>query len=297
MEQRYLKIMELSEILDLSVRLYRKNFIPLVLAQVPLTLTVFFVLMRGGGTGFFDVFNQTPSYTGNLDNYFITMLLSFVQSILVYPLVLGAVTKVASDCILQESPSVKKAYKFALHNKGKLIVTSVVISFAIGLVVGIFISAPLALIIFGMRAPGSSTGALVLVLFALLFTGIGVVIASFLWIRWVTTFPVLVNEEDEDLGTFDAMKRSWNLVQGHTRKLFFVMVAVSLIPTLVQLSPSAMGLFAGRFLAILTVVFGVVAQGLISPLVDCTRVVIYFELKTRKEGFDLEKRVEQLQEV
>lgn len=295
MEQRYLKVMELSEILDLSVRLYRKNFIPLVLAQVPLTLAVFFVLMRGGGTSFFDMFNQTPSYAGtSLDNYFVTMLLSFVQSILVYPLVLGAVTKVASDCILQESPSVTEAYKFALHNKGKLIVTSFVIGFVIGLVTGIFISMPVALITYGTMTSGSSSGAIILIPFALLFAVIGVAIASFLWIRWVTTFPVLVNEEDEDLGTLDAMKRSWNLVQGHTRKLFFVMVAVSLIPTLIQFSPSAIEFLAGRSLAILTVVFGVVAQGLVGPLVDCTRVVIYFELKTRKEGLDLEKRVEQL---
>ncbi|MBU7048507.1 MAG: DUF975 family protein [Theionarchaea archaeon] len=294
MEQRYLKVMELSEILDLSVKLYRKNFVPLVIAQVPLTLAVFFVLMMDGGTSFFDMFNQTPSYTGNLNYYFVTMLLSFIHSILVYPLVLGAVTKVASDCILQESPSVIKAYKFALHNKGKLIVTNFVISFVIGLVTGMFISMPVTLITFGTMTSGSSSGAIILIPFALLFAVIGIVIASFLWIRWVTTFPVLVNEEDEDLGTLDAMKRSWNLVQGHTRKLFYVMVAVSLIPTLIQFSPFAMEFLAGRSLAILTIVFGVAAQGLVSPLVDCTRVVIYFELKTRKEGYDLEKRVEQL---
>ena len=294
MEQRYLKVMELSEILDLSVKLYRKNFVPLVIAQVPLTLAVFFVLMMGGGTSFFDMFNQTPSYTGNLNNYFVTRLLSFIHSILVYPLVLGAVTKVASDCILQESPSVIKAYKFALHNKGKLIATSFVISFVIGLVTGMFISMPLALITFGTMTSGSSAGAIILIFLALLFAVIGIVIASFLWIRWVTTFPVLVNEEDEDRGTLDAMKRSWNLVQGHTRKLFFVMAAVSLIPTLIQFSPFAMEFLAGRSLAILTIVFGVAAQGLVSPLVHCTRVVIYFELKTRKEGYDLEKRVEQL---
>ena len=294
MEQRYLRVMELGEILDLSVRLYRKNLLPLVTAQLPLTVAVFFVLIMGGGTSIFDIFSQSPSYMDpSIELYFIVLLFSLFQSILVLPLVLGAVTKVASDCILKESPSVKEAYKFALQNKGKLIVTNFIISFAIGLVTGMLISVPVALITFAMMS-GSSSGVLLGVPIALLMAAVGVIVASFLWIRWVTTFPILVNEEDEDYGSLDAMKRSWNLVQGHTRKLFFVMIAVTLIPTLIEFSPFALEFLTERSLAYLTVFSGVIALGIVGPLVHCARVVIYFELKTRKEGFDLEKRVEEL---
>jgi hypothetical protein len=42
------------------------------------------------------------------------------------------------------------------------------------------------------------------------------------------------------------------------------------------------------------VVFGVLSEGFIVPLIDTTRLVVYFELRARKEGFDIEKRVETL---
>ncbi len=293
-KSRYLKLMELGEILDSAVRLYRTNFLDLVKAQLPVTLVLLIVLPIAGGTSLFGALNQPVSYYDiSLGSLLVTYLLLIIYSLIVYPLVLGAVTKVASDAALTGEPSVKEAYRFALRNKGKLIVTNFVISFIIGIVTGIFISMPLAMLVYASLTSYSG-GLIATAIFASMLMAVGVFAAAYLWIRWVATFPVLVNEEEEHYGTLSAMQRSTNLVKGFAKKIFVVMVLAVLIPNVIQYSPTLVEFLLGRSLVILTIVFGVVAQGLLIPLVHCTRVVIYFELRTRKEGLDLEKRADQL---
>lgn len=297
-KSQYLKLMELGEILDSAVRLYRTNFLDLVKAQLPVTLVLLIVLPIAGGTSLFGALDQPVSYSGvSVESLLVTLLVTFlflvIYSLIVYPLVLGAVTKVASDAALTGEPSVKEAYRFALRNKGKLIVTNFVISFIIGIVTGIFISMPLSMLVYASLTSYSG-GFIATAIFAFMLMAVGVFAAAYLWIRWVATFPVLANEEGEYYGTLGAMQRSTNLVKGFAKKTFVVMVLAVLIPNVVQYSPTLVEVLLGRSLVILTMVSGVAAQGLLIPLVHCTRVVIYFELRTRKEGLDLEKRADQL---
>jgi hypothetical protein len=294
MEQNlYLRPMGLGEILDASVRLYLKNFLPLVIAQLPMTLAVLFALIRVGGTSFFGLFNQpSTAAVTSLEAIFATYLITLFRDLLMYPVVLGAVTKVASDGI-SKAPSVKEAYRFAFRHPGKLIVTNFIISLAIGLVMGLFISAPIALLIFSAATSPTSSGFFIGgALIAIVFMAIGVIVTGYLYAHWVVTFPVLVAEEDEEHGSVDAMRRSWNLVKGYGKKTFFAILPIVLIPSIIQFSPSFLEFMLHRSLVVLGIVFGAVAIGIIYPLVDCARVVIYFELRVRKEGLDLEKRVE-----
>jgi hypothetical protein len=63
-----------------------------------------------------------------------------------------------------------------------------------------------------------------------------------------------------------------------------------------DVSPVLLQPFLGTSLVVLMVVFGVLSKGFIVPLIDTTRVVVYFELRARKEGYDLEERVKKLSE-
>jgi hypothetical protein len=281
---RYLRPMELSEILDVSVRLYRENFLVLVTVQLPLTVILFFVLATGGKINLLGISAPTMS---------LTALIYLIQLYIVRPLTLGAITKAASDSILKGSSSVKEAYRFSLRNKRKLIVTYFIISIIFEFVVAFFILISLEAIIDALTSEYMIYSIIALIC-ASIILAVGVSVASFLWIRWMSAFPIMVNEENEKIGSLDAMKRSWNLLTGYTAKMFFVMFIVILIPNIIQSTLPALEFLVERSLIPLTIFSGLIAQGIIYPLVDCTRVVIYFELKVRKEGFDLEKRVEQL---
>ncbi len=274
----------MSEILDVSVRLYRENFLVLVTVQLPLTVILFFVLATGGKINLLGISVPTMS---------LTALIHLIQLYIVRPLTLGAITKAASDSILKGSSSVKEAYGFSLRNKRKLIVTYFIISITFEFVVAFFILVSLEAIIDALTSEYVIYSIIALIC-ASIILAVGVSVASFLWIRWMCAFPIMVNEENEKIGSLDAMKRSWNLLTGYTAKMFFVMFIVVLIPNIIQLTLPVLEFLVERSLIFLTIFFGLIAQGIIYPLVDCTRVVIYFELKVRREGFDLEKRVEQL---
>ncbi|KYK30526.1 MAG: hypothetical protein AYK19_18230 [Theionarchaea archaeon DG-70-1] len=307
MEQsQYVRPMGFGEILDSAVRLFRKNFFALVIAQLPLTLfylvnnliSIYFV--GPGGLSFFETLSTLSQPTVSpepvdLTFFFVAFLLAIIQVALVYPLALAAVTKVASDSVLQNRSSVKDAYKFCLRNWFKLGSTNVIITIALVIIMAIVLFIPVAVFVAVFAyayATGPSLGAVAgILLILLVFMLIALLVAGFFWARWVAAFPIMVNER-----TFlmEAMSRSWNMVKGKTIRTLFVMVAVFLIPTILQYSSAFLEFSLGRSLVVLTVVFGIVSQGLLIPLVDCTRVVIYFELRARKEGFDLEKRAEQL---
>jgi hypothetical protein len=321
--EQYLKPMGLGEILDASVKLYRKNFWTLVIAKSPMTAMYLITaginlwFLGSAGSSFFDIFSgmsmsptspvypassTTPDLATAIYTLLILLVLVLIQVVFVYPVSMSAVTKVASDSILKtpslkegyttpdralKTPSLKEAYIFSLKNWFKLGITHAIIIIVVSVVGGIAIVIPMLIIMFG--AYSMSAGAMIV---GVIFLLVALSAPAFLGIRWITVFPVMVNEQ-KFIG--DAMSRSWDMVKGHTLKIFVAIAILALIPILIQQSSSFLEFLMGRSLALLIVIFGVVAQGIITPLVDCERAVVYFELRARKEGFDLEKRVEQLE--
>jgi hypothetical protein len=267
----YIKPMGLGEILDTSVKLYRKHFRLLVIAQLPMTtfyIVVTLIETYGFGESIPSSFaflrpDQVLEPLLDPSLRYIPPLLFLVQLILVKPLALSAVTKVASDSLLK-TPSVKEAYTFYIQFWWKL---------------GLTYFIPILLL------------ALVILVFEYLLPILGLMIVVFFWTRWVVAVPAAVND-----GTFmvRSMKRSWNLVTGHTLKVFLAMGIMASLPFIMELSPIFIELFLGKLLIFLLIVFGTFSEGIIVPLIDVTRVVTYFELRTRHEGFDIEQRVETL---
>ena len=294
---RYLRPMGVGEILDSAVKLFRANFLTLVIAQLPLTL---FYL----ADNLLDVFVWNPAdlidsflyddYTALFKVLSIMFIILVIQVALVYPLTLSAVTKIASDSVLQTPSSVKNAYTFCFKTwwrlglTNTLIFTVLIIIFLIVVVIPFVIFLTAAIYALETGSHEAFGGILLL---GIAVTAVLSVIPAFIWIRWQMTFPAAVNE---GRFVFNAVSRSWDLVKGRTLVTFVVMALIYLIPTIIQISPDIMELSLGRDFAVIGWVFGIVTQGLLMPLVSCTRVVVYFELRARKEGFGLEQRVEQL---
>jgi hypothetical protein len=108
--------------------------------------------------------------------------------------------------------------------------------------------------------------------------------------------PALVLENKA--AASDAMGRSWSLTRGHRGKLF---VALALVVFLLALPFMSLGVYAAASLPAggspglgdlagflgLTIVAALL-QTLIYPLLYCLLTVAYYDLRVRKEAFDLE---------
>lgn len=90
----------------------------------------------------------------------------------------------------------------------------------------------------------------------------------------------------------DAMSRSWELSKGYKGKILLTMLVallLLLVPTI------ALGGFGGllggglgRPLALILIVIPLILQVFVYPFVYVVQTVLYYDLRVRKEGFDLE---------
>jgi hypothetical protein len=122
-------------------------------------------------------------------------------------------------------------------------------------------------------------------------------VAAWIFIRWSVAVPALLAE---GIGPVQALRRSWELTRGHWWRLFGILVVVYLLAYVVS---SVLGIFALP-LAILVpfvpdVVRGAVAltvttlaSALVAPIEYLCVVLLYFDLRVRKESFDLDQLAE-----
>jgi hypothetical protein len=102
----------------------------------------------------------------------------------------------------------------------------------------------------------------------------------------------------EPLGSStDALRRSWNLTNGFKAKAFALwVVSFALILVVGMVVGFVGGLVSGAtggLEAVATVLLGLVTL-LVYPLISCVFTLFYYDLRVRKEGFDLEVLGEQL---
>ncbi len=167
----------------------------------------------------------------------------------------GASTHIVSDNYLGERLNPGAAFGRVVPYALRMVVLSFLTSFAVGLG------------------------------FILLFVP-GIIVACGLSVA--TTALVL-----EGLGSpIDAMSRSWSLTRGYRGKVFFALLIAFLligIPTL------ALGMIAALVgtETLLTVV-GTLLAMLVTPFLYVTITVIYYDLRVRKEGFDLDMLAQHL---
>ena len=297
---QYLRPMGIGEILDSAVKLYKEGFPYLVMAQIPLVylylvynLFFWYIFRDPGpfsvlGHPFADLLFYFLEY-GSVHLLWKILVLSLAHIVVVYPLTLAAVTRVASDYVLQGHSSLKNVYRSVFKIWWKLGVTNVIMTvvlMSIALAFSIGILLILYFVDFDILSNYHA-----LILFGAIFAA--ELPAFLLWARWTAVYPSMVNEE---IFTVGALKRSWTMTKGYTLKVFLVCFLVLLIFLVTVFSARILHEFFGIPSYVLFLVFGAAAQGFIMPLMDCTRVVVYFELRTRKEGLDLEKRVEKLPE-
>ena len=116
-----------------------------------------------------------------------------------------------------------------------------------------------------------------------------------IWIGvgWIAVMPVMFVE---NVGVGAAMGRSWRLVQGRWWRTFLIVFLMFIVFEVVRLALTAFLNLGEALLQIalptavvfwITGVTTVIVDSLVNPVIQIAVVLIYFDLRVRREGLDL----------
>ncbi len=266
-----LRPLSVGEIIDASFQVYRRYFgalamVVLICNSIPLLLQIF--VEASGGP------RDHP-------------ILAIGYSLMF--LVLGSVATAATVFIVSESYlgraiTARDALNLAAPFVGRVIATSILVGLMVGGGVVILVVVP-ALV----ARPLAIVGFLALLVFGV----VGVC-------GFVVTTPALVLESLPTAAA--ALRRSWALTRGYRLKilgLLFLLGVIMMLPWMAVTGLAAIvgalaaaGGGGGAGVAVLVAVVGIVLGGLVlfllQPLLHGVLTISYYDLRVRKEGFDLE---------
>ncbi|HUU14300.1 MAG TPA: DUF4234 domain-containing protein [Terriglobia bacterium] len=298
-----LRPLSLGELLDRSFTYYRKYFWVLVgIMAIPqlfaVALSVFFQALQAS------ISHQpaTPApepegagFVGYVLGAFLGILGVAIIYTVVYAVALGATTLAVSEIHLAQSSSVRSAYrkmKGMVWRLVDLIFSVLVRAGACFLVLFIAVGALGAL----MEQTGQGLGAILAVLGVLLAFVLSSVGAVLVILRYGVSIPALVLER---ISAGEALKRSAKLTKGFLGRVFLIGLMMTVVSWVVASIFQGPFLIAAVVLAMkhsqpplwlntLSAVAGGVGGALSGPLLMIPLALLYYDLRVRKEGFDLE---------
>jgi len=264
--------MRVGEILDAGLTVYRRHFglllqVGLVALWLPVALSVY--VQVGGG----QVAHPVLYVCANVFQYFGSLVLT------------ASAVRIISDSYLGRAPQLRDALTLAMSKIWPLFL----VGFGYGVIVGLCAAAVgiVAALFIPVLAKGG--GGVVAALFGAALLAGAVWFVAFVACGYGLTTQVVVLE---DLGSsFDAFGRSWALTRGFKRKVFFIAVAAAVIFWIPAAVLGALGgaltssaPVAGRVFEIAASVLPIV----MTPLLACVFTLTYYDLRVRREAFDLE---------
>jgi hypothetical protein len=245
----YLEPMTTGMILDRSFRLYVQNFSLMIGLTAIVQLPI---LLFSVGV---PLFQQQATTLVGLLGVFASLIAFVISAVVLTPWVTASATKAVSERFLGNQIAVMPALKFGT----RFILRLVLIQLVVTLIV--FAGMLLCLI------PG--------IVFALSYS---------------LVVPVTVLESSTSGGVI--RQRSWDLVKGSRWKVFAVLAIIVVAQLLLSLSGSFfIQLFYGSTSGTGQVLSGLISSvaGLLTfPLQPIAVTLLYYDLRIRKEGFDLE---------
>jgi hypothetical protein len=312
-----LRPMSIGDMLDAAFRLYRQHFLTFIgivaLLQVPMAMLQFLAqlpymqaLQRftarppvlAPGASPLDIF----PFAQLLPYYALIFGLGIFQYLLVYNLMTGALANAISRSYLGQPISILSSYNIGFKRIMALIVASLM-PFAVSLVFVAIIAGCAfgALFTLGVRTgeqPNIGLAiAAVVGLIGVIF--LGIIAGLFFYVRLLLTTQAIVLEGQ---GPLAGLARSWRLVgQAFWRSLgifLLVYAFIYIVSLVVQLPLVVIGAFFGMLLnnsVLYQSIASLVTYGvliLVLPLQFIIFTLLYYDLRIRKEGYDLELRIE-----
>ncbi|HEU5048829.1 MAG TPA: glycerophosphoryl diester phosphodiesterase membrane domain-containing protein [Gemmatimonadales bacterium] len=269
-----LRPLSTGEILDHAFGLFRQLFVPLVVVQVicssvPLLMNLY---VAASGT-------QNPLVT--LVIYLVAFILGALAS--------AATAYIISENYLGRPLGARDALARAVPRIGDVMILSLGVGFVVviaALPALLVIGAGGAYAALGGTSGTSAVGGGV----ALMLVGLALLVLPFAVFSGLSiATPALVLER---IPAGRAMSRSWQLTKKSRLRiigLLFVVLVIVMIPMF------GIGALAGIFgtdesrggIVFVTAVTGVISL-MITPLLYCVLTLLYYDLRVRKEGYDLE---------
>ncbi len=270
--------MELGEILDGALTIFRRHFglfvkIGVVALWLPVAMMVYIQL--AGGT------------EQHLALYFLALLISNFGGLFLT----AAAIRVISDSYMGRPPDLGEALSLGASKIWPLFV----VGFGKGIIMVLLFAVIGVIASLAIPAMVSGGGGVAAVLFMVLAFFGGCWFIAFVLCGYAVTTPIVVLENLG--GAFDAFGRSWDLTRGFKRKIFGIAVVAFLmiyLPILVigglggyfRLTAPAMGQAIEVVSAALPII--------VYPLFSCIVTLIYYDLRVRREAFDLQVLGQQL---
>ena len=277
-----LRPLSVGEVIDVSIKLYRRHagtllkLVALVVVPVQIlsALIVVSVIPDESSTSLEGI---SDSFQGMATGLFLTAVLGLLATLLANAVSVKAVR----DAYLGQAPDVGASFAFVGRRFGSLIWM-----FTVGgvLLMGIIFVATF-LVILGGGVAGSPLMAVLGFLVVMVFIGVIVV-------RWTVAVPALLVE---DVRGWRALQRSSSLVIGRFFPTLGV-VALSGLMTLIftsilRLAMGPLFSLAGDSLVtqfISSALSDTIGSLLVTPFSAAAITILYFDLRIRKEGFDIE---------
>jgi Membrane domain of glycerophosphoryl diester phosphodiesterase len=252
-----LRPLSIGEMLDAAFRLFRHRFGTLVLCvMVPVVPLYILGTLIVGSTDptAFDVNTSTNNDGTAVLGRFLDQLLAGVAA----ALGVAACFKAVSGAYLGERAGVGDSLRYALGRVVPMIVAYIVL----------------------------------VIILALSFIAL-IIPFFFMAVRLSMTFPALVCEK---AGPLRAIGRSWELTRGNWWRVFGTLAIIVILMIVITL---ALGLVLGGLLlssdsmgevafALLTTLIGLLIAAITYPLWAAVLTVVYYDLRVRNEGFDLQ---------
>ena len=291
-----LRPLSLGELLDRTFTYYRSHFWLFVgiMAIPQLFLLVLHVLT---------VALQAPAGPGGAGSVFLTvaailgLLVTFVAYLIAYTAALGATTYALSEVYLGHPASIRSAYRRMHGRVWPLIKLSVSMTLRVVsplLLIGVLIT--VAPIPGTLGLPVSPNGRITAAALAVVFVLGAFPLMIWLMVRYGVAIPVLVLENTT---VSEAIRRSVSLTRGYRGRIFLIGVLVATVTAVLAVVLEAPFLVAAvvassrarqlAFWANYGAAFARSASGALSgPLLMLGLALAYYDIRVRKEGFDLQ---------
>jgi hypothetical protein len=264
MDPAGLRPLGVGEILDVAIKIYRARFgvlvriVSVVLAPVFVVGAVIRISVPSDSSSLVEIGQPgaTPELdTGDFWAFLAGTLLIALLAFIAAQVATGACFKAVSGAYLDEEADWRESLRFARSRVGSLLWLSF-------LLVLLLAPAFLACIVPGI----------------------------YLWGAWAVATPVLLFDDRKAWG---ALKRSRQLVKGRWWPTVGVLILVAILTGIVQLIvlglATVVSVTNNEIAAAVAQAIGQTASSaLTTPLSAAVLTVLYFDLRVRKEGFDLE---------
>lgn len=315
----HLRPLSLSDLLDAVFRMYRDNFLTFIgiaaLLQVPLIifqLLLGLLLNEAVTSDLLRLVRELPTFDptrdpltdlpiGGLAGYFgFSILLATIQGAIILQLVNGALANAISRRYFGQETSILEAYSFGFNRAVNLILAGILLAVLSTLAFGLVFGGAFAFVFVLAAVLPTQGGALAAVLLTMLLVGVmilALLLVSLLLVRFIFTVQAVVLE---GLGPIAALGRSWTLMRGSFWRVLGIIVLIYILIQIITLVPAALlgGVIGAVFSELdqfmlqqsLSQLVGYVIQVFVLPLQLIGYTLLYYDVRVRKEGFDLELR-------